>query len=79
MKLKKNLRAKIAAIVASLGALAIGLGLVHQNPPRQATAADTPATSTGAPAAAPAQTNTRKQNAAPAPVVKKRHSRTHVS
>ena len=84
MNLKKNARAKVSAVLASLVALFVGWGLVHQNPPVQV-AADTASTTD----AAPAQTNNTAKatspgngstaNRAAAPVAPKRHVRTHVS
>lgn len=76
MKLRKNLGAKIAAIIASLGALAVAWGFVHQNPPAPA-AADTASTSAATPAASPTAAS-RKANTAPVQAPR-RHVRTHVS
>ncbi len=86
MNLKKNARAKVGAVIASLVALFVGWGLVHQNPPVPV-AADTASTTDAAPAqngTGPARASTSQQNGsgtarATAPVVKKRHVRTHVS
>jgi hypothetical protein len=77
VKLRKNLGAKIAAIAASLGALAVAWGLVHQNPPAPA-AADTAGTGAAAPAASPTPAP-RKANTAPVQAAPRRHVRTHVS
>ena len=84
MNLKKNARAKVGAVLASLAALLVGWGLVHQNPPVPV-AADTASTTD----AAPAQNNTATRatsprsasstNRATAPMAPKRHVRTHVS
>jgi hypothetical protein len=81
MRLRKNLGAKVAAIVASLVALVGTWGLVHQNPPASAndSAAAAPvAQPTARPGqrVAPGQPENAK---APQAVVKKRHTRTHVS
>jgi hypothetical protein len=80
MRLRKNLGAKVAAVVASLAALIGTWGLVHQNPPTSANA------DTAAPAAQPTATAGQRSapgRAAPAKapqvVVKKKHTRTHVS
>ena len=86
MNLKKNARAKVGAVLASLVALLVGWGLAHQNPPVPV-AADTASTTDAAPAqkgTGPARASTSHQNGsgaarATAPVVKKRHVRTHVS
>ncbi len=82
MNLKKNARAKAGAVIASMAALLVGWGLVHQNPPVPV-AADTASTTD----AAPAQNNTAirattQQNGgarATAPMPPKMHVRTHVS
>jgi len=81
MNLKKNARAKVGAVLASLVALLVGWGLVHQNPPVPV-AADTASTTNAAPApntgstrASSSQNGTR----ATAPMAPKRHVRTHVS
>lgn len=84
MNLKRNARAKVGAVLASLVALFVGWGLVHQNAPVPV-AADTAATTD----AAPAQTNNTAKATSPrsgtsasrstAPMAPKRHVRTHVS
>ena len=80
MKLKKNLGAKIAALVASLTALGGIWALVYQNPPATASSA---ATSGATPRAVPITPGERKpataktnpaQAQAPPP-----HTRTHAS
>jgi hypothetical protein len=80
MRLRKNLGAKVAAVVASLAALIGTWGLVHQNPPASANA-DTAApeaqpTATAGQRGTPARTANAKGGQV---VVKKRHVRTHVS
>lgn len=84
MNLKKNARAKVGAVIASLVALLVGWGLVHQNPPVPV-AADTASTTD----AAPAQNNNTTRATSPrsgstttratARMAPKRHVRTHVS
>ncbi|MBI5284793.1 MAG: hypothetical protein HY874_06830 [Chloroflexi bacterium] len=76
MNLKKNFVAKIAACIASIGALAAVWGIVHQNPPPPAAGAQTETS----PAAA-ATATTQRRTAAPAtvPLTTRRHARTHVS
>jgi hypothetical protein len=84
MNLKKNAKAKVGAVLASLVALLVGWGLVHQNAPVPV-AADTASTTD----AAPAQNNNTAKATAPrsgsssnrstAPMAPKRHVRTHVS
>ena len=77
MKLKKNLGAKIAALVASLTALGGIWALVYQNPPATASSA---ATSDATPQAGPGQhkpaiaKSNQSQTQAPKP-----HTRTHTS
>ena len=78
MNLKKNAGAKIGAIVASLAALLVAWGLVHQNTPVPVSADTSAATTNAAPPATAGQNAAPKAKAA-APVVKKRHVRTHVS
>jgi len=80
MRLRKNLGAKVAAVVASLAALIGTWGLVHQNPPASANG------DSSAPEAQPtAAAGQRTAPGRPAPpkgsqvVAKKRHVRTHVS
>jgi hypothetical protein len=78
MKLRKNLGAKMTALVASLLALGGGWALVHQNPPANADNATTSA----APAASTPATGTRSAAPKPQavqPTTVKRHVRTHVS
>ncbi len=77
MNLKKNAKAKVGAVLASLVALLVGWGLVHQNPP-VSVSADTASTTN----AAPAQTSNTARPAprrAVAPMAPQRHVRTHVS
>jgi hypothetical protein len=93
MKLKRNLAAKITAVVASLLGLGAVLGLVHQNPPPAAANAVS-TTSDAAPAVAPtgarqpsapmstpaAAPTSARQRSAPTPIpVTKRQTRTRVS
>lgn len=76
MNLKKNLAAKVAAVMASFAALIATWGLVHQNPPPSA-AADAPV---AAPTAAPpAPGRARVAVPTPAAATTKRHTRTRVS
>jgi len=85
MNLKKNAGAKIGAVVASLVALLIGWGLVHQNPPVPVAADTAASTASGAPAqnagsansTAPRTGSSASRSAAP--MAPKRHVRTHVS
>jgi hypothetical protein len=78
MNLKKNAGAKIAAVVASLFALLIGWGLVHQNPPVPVSADSAASTSNVAPAAnSGVGGGGVSQQVAPAP--RPRRVRTHVS
>jgi negative regulator of sigma E activity len=80
MRLKKNLSAKIVAVVASLVALIGTWGLVHQNSP--ASANDNSAAPTVQPTALAGQRVAPGRPApakAPQVVVKKKHTRTHVS
>ncbi|TAK56766.1 MAG: hypothetical protein EPO22_13175 [Dehalococcoidia bacterium] len=84
MNLKKNAKAKVGAVLASLVALLVGWGLVHQNAPVPV-AADTASTAD----AAPAQNNSTTKATSPrsgastsrstAAMTPKRHVRTHVS
>lgn len=81
MNLRKNARAKVGAVLASLVALLVGWGLVHQNPPVPVAADTASATD-----AAPLQNNNTARATAPrsgaratAPVARKLHARTHVS
>jgi hypothetical protein len=75
MKLRKNLTAKIAAILASAVALGAILGLVHRNPPvsnTDAAPANASTVATNTPKAA-------KSTSQPKQSTPKRHTRTHVS
>ena len=81
MNLKKNAKAKVGAVLASLVALFVGWGLVHQNAPVPV-AADTAPTTDAAPAQNSRPATSQQNNGGArttAPVVKKRHVRTHVS
>ncbi len=79
MNLRKNLWAKVAAVVASVMALGATLGLVHRNPPASGAIAATTADSGSAaspsqPFAAPSspsQTSTAR--------TARTHTRTHAS
>lgn len=74
MNLRKNLAAKVGALIASLAALVATWGLVHQNPPPSA-AADSPVSQ-----ATPARSPSRATAPAPVPAAPaKRHTRTHAS
>jgi len=77
MNIKKNLAAKLGAVIASAAALLGTWALVHTNPPPPA-AADSSAAAPAAASATPAQ-GKRAAAAAVAPVTRKRHTRTHVS
>ncbi len=75
MKLRKNLIAKLAAVAASLAALAAILGLVHQNPPPAGASSRTDAgAATAAQPTAGTRAQPQDQHAAA-----RRHTRTHVS
>lgn len=81
MKLRKNLGAKMTALIASLLTLGGGWALVHQNPPANA---DNATTSAASAASTPAAGTTGTRSAAPKPQAVqpktvKRHVRTHVS
>jgi len=78
VNLKKNAGAKIGAIVASLAALLVAWGLVHQNTPAPVSADTAPATTNAAPPTTAGQ-NTAPRPRAAAPAVRVRHVRTHVS
>ena len=78
VNLKKNFGAKIGAIVASLAALLIAWGLVHQNTPAPVSADTAPATTNAAPPATSGQNGAARSKAA-APAVMNRHVRTDVS
>ena len=83
MNLKKNAKAKVGAVLASLVALLVGWGLVHQNPP-VSVSADTASTTNAAPAqsnnsAPTTPRNGSASNRAAAPMAPRRHVRTHVS
>ena len=72
--LRKNLAAKILAVVASLAGL-VGLwGVVHQNPPPP-TPVDAATDPQPTPAARPGKPSQTNNPAIP----KKKHTRTHVS
>ncbi len=75
MNLKKNLGTKIAACIASIGALAAVWGLVYQNPPPPAASAQAETS----PAAATPTVTQRKAAPAATPVTTQRHTRTRVS
>lgn len=89
VNLKKNAGAKITAVVASLFALLVGWGLVHQNPPVNASASQAASSTTantantanvpntGATGSA-ASSNFGASQPAPPPVTYY-HVRTHVS
>jgi hypothetical protein len=78
VNLKKNAGAKIGAVVASLAALLVAWGLVHQNTPAPVSADTSAATTDAAPPPTTGSPAASRAKAA-APVVKKRHVRTHVS
>jgi hypothetical protein len=81
MNLRKNARAKVGAVLASLVALLVGWGLVHQNPPVPV-AADTASATDAAPRPngnTPRVTAPRSGARTAAPVARRLHARTHVS
>jgi hypothetical protein len=76
MKLRKNLTAKIVAVLASALTLGAVLGLVHRNPPLSNTDA---ATSTGLTTSATSTPRTSTSHTKPKQSTTTRHTRTHVS
>jgi hypothetical protein len=74
VRIKKNAGAKLATLIASLTALGGVWALVYTNPPASAGAT----TTVGVPTQAPAR-GSASANLQPAPVAKKKHTRTHVS
>jgi hypothetical protein len=76
MKLRKNLTAKIVAILASALTLGAVLGLVHHSPPLSNTDAATSTDATTSATSTPKASTSRTQ---PKQSTTKRHTRTHVS
>lgn len=77
MRLKKNIGAKIAALIASLTALGGMWAIVHQNPPPTSANAATPAAAVTS-ATGPA-TGARTSAVPAQQPIKRKHTRTHVS
>ena len=77
MALKKNLWVKVAAVVASLVALATTLGLVHRNPPASSAATPSTASASVTQPRSEGSDDSASDNA-PAPTTQT-HTRTHVS
>lgn len=75
VSLKKNLWAKVAAVVASLAALGTTLGLVQRNSPPSA---GVPSPAAAASVTPPRSTRSSRPGVAPAPITST-HTRTHVS
>jgi len=76
MKLKKNAKVKVGAVVASLVAFGVGWGLVRLNQPVPV-AADT--ASSGAASAQGLNSSSRNASSARRVTTPRRHVRTHVS
>ena len=82
MNLRKNVAAKVGTVVASLVALLVGWGLVHQNPPPSNAATEDPVASPTTAQTLPQGRNRQTLPPASAPAAPsrtKRTTRTHAS